>query len=66
MQLKEIKQILKLMDEHGLAEFTLERDGEKLIIKSQSAFVAPPQVVAPPPLQPPPAQPSIPAEAPAE
>jgi len=39
MELKEIKQILKLMDEHGLSEFTLERDGEKLIIKGQTAAV---------------------------
>jgi len=35
MELKEIKQILKLMEEHNLSEFTLERNGEKLIIKGQ-------------------------------
>jgi len=54
MELKEIKQILKLMDEHGLSEFTLERDGEKLIIKGQVPAIpmvmqpqATPQIIAP-------------------
>jgi acetyl-CoA carboxylase biotin carboxyl carrier protein len=52
MELKEIKQILKLMDEHGLAEFTLERDGEKLIIKSQTGVAGTPAVVTPQVVQP--------------
>lgn len=50
MELKEIKKILKLMEDHGLAEFTLENGDTKLIVKSQ-AGVAPalvmPQAVAP-------------------
>ncbi len=69
MELKEIKQILKLMEDHGLAEFTLERDGEKLIIKSQASVNPLPQMLthqAPYPIQTlPPAQ-AAPASAPAE
>ena len=60
MELKEIKQILKLMDEHGLSEFTLERDGEKLIIKGQV-----PAAVAPILMQPQAVAPAAPAAAPA-
>lgn len=52
MELKEIKQILKLMDEHALAEFTLERDGEKLMIKSQTGVAGTPAVLAPQVMQP--------------
>jgi len=33
MDLKEIKQILKLMDTHGLTEFTLEKEDEKLVLR---------------------------------
>ncbi len=64
MDLKEIRQILKLMDTHGLTEFTLERDDEKLALKrevhdhSQSPVIQ--HVVAPvatPPLQAAPAAP---------
>jgi len=64
MELKEIKQILKLMDEHGLSEFTLERDGEKLIIKGQIAAV-PMQPQAIPQMVPQAAAPAAPAAAPA-
>jgi len=35
MDLKEIKQILKMMDEHGLSEFLWEREGEKIELKSK-------------------------------
>jgi acetyl-CoA carboxylase biotin carboxyl carrier protein len=52
MEMKEIKQILKLMDEYGLAEFTLERDGEKLIIKSQTGVAASPAMITPQVIQP--------------
>ena len=66
MELKEIKQILKLMDEHGLSEFTLERDGEKLIIKGQTAAVPVVMPVQPAPqMVPQAAAPAAPVAAPA-
>ena len=47
MDLKEIKQVLKLMDMHGLTEFRLERDDEKILLKRQSnEVIAMPQNVA--------------------
>ena len=36
MDLKEIKQILKLMDTHGLSEFRLEKEDEKLVLRRNS------------------------------
>lgn len=39
MNLKEIKQVLKLMDMHGLTEFRLERDDEKLLLRRQGAEI---------------------------
>ncbi len=35
MDLKEIKQVLKLMDTHGLTEFRLEREDEKILLRRQ-------------------------------
>jgi len=78
MDLKEIKQLLRLMDERGLTEFTLERDNEKLVLRREghgptvvqsSAPVGtlispPPQVV--PAAAAPAAPPPTPAAAPAE
>ncbi len=53
MDLKEIKQLLRLMDEHGLTEFVLEREGEKLSLKRQSReAVAAPLVAAAAPMMP--------------
>jgi len=53
MDLKEIKQILKLMDTHGLTEFTLEKEDEKLVLRRDVQGAAPHQVVAAPlPVQP--------------
>jgi len=44
MDLKEIKQVLKLMDMHGLTEFRLERDDEKILLRRQgSEIIATPQ-----------------------
>jgi len=37
MDLKEIKQILQLMDENGLAEFELERDGLRIALRKACA-----------------------------
>jgi len=71
MDLKEIRQILKLMDTHGLTEFTLERDDEKLALKrevhdhSQSPVIQ--HVLAPVATPPPgPALQAAPAVPPAE
>jgi len=53
MDLKEIKQVLKLMDMHGLTEFRLERDDEKILLKRQgSELIAMPQGVAVQPIVP--------------
>ncbi|NLF38529.1 acetyl-CoA carboxylase biotin carboxyl carrier protein [bacterium] len=75
MDLKEIKQILRMMDLHGLVEFTLERKGEKLSLRKPGSGVeaAPGQMAIPaappapaavqPPAPPPaPAAPPAPAE----
>ena len=45
MDLKEIKQILKLMDTHGLTEFTLEREDEKLMLRRDVSGHAQPYVI---------------------
>ena len=45
MDLKEIKQILKLMDTHGLTEFTLEKDDEKLVLRRDLIGTVPQQMV---------------------
>ncbi len=45
MDLKEIKQILKLMDTHGLTEFTLEKDDEKLVLRRDLIGTVPQQIV---------------------
>ncbi len=37
MDLEEIKQILQLMDENGLAEFELERDGLRIALRKAGA-----------------------------
>ncbi len=53
MDLEEIKQILQLMDENGLAEFELERDGLRIALRKAGApaptvaTVAVPQAAAP-------------------
>ncbi len=47
MDLKEIKQILRLMDTHGLTEFTLEKDDEKLVLRRDLAGTVPQQIVQP-------------------
>jgi len=47
MDLKEIKQVLKLMDMHGLTEFRLEREDEKIVLRRQgSEMMAMPQGMA--------------------
>ncbi len=47
MDLKEIKQVLKLMDMHGLTEFRLEREDEKILLRRQgNELIAMPQGVA--------------------
>ena len=49
MDLKEIKQVLKLMDMHGLTEFRLEREDEKILLRRQgSELITVPQVAAAP------------------
>jgi len=45
MDLKEIKQILKLMDTHGLTEFTLEKEDEKLVLRRDHMAPVQQQVV---------------------
>jgi len=45
MDLKEIKQILKMMDTHGLTEFTLEKEDEKLVLKRDLIGSAPQQII---------------------
>lgn len=63
MDLKEIKQLLKLMDEHGLTEFTLERADEKLMLKraGHGVALAPALVSLPAPALAAPAAPAAPA-----
>ncbi|RLD09695.1 MAG: acetyl-CoA carboxylase biotin carboxyl carrier protein [Chlamydiae bacterium] len=64
MDLKEIKQILKLMDTHGLTEFTLEKEDEKLVLRRDLIAPAPQQIIqAPAPVA---AAPAIPAAVPVE
>jgi len=48
MDLKEIKQILKMMDTHGLTEFTLEKEDEKLVLKRDLIGSAPQQIIQAP------------------
>jgi acetyl-CoA carboxylase biotin carboxyl carrier protein len=48
MDLKEIKQILKLMDTHGLTEFTLEKEDEKLVLRRDLIGPAPQQIIQAP------------------
>ena len=73
MELKQIRQILKMMDEYGLTEFTLEREGERLALKRegqnpvvQAAVPVAPVPVAPAAAPPAPgpaqAEPAAPAE----
>ena len=45
MDLKEIKQILKLMDTHGLTEFTLEKEDEKLVLRRDLVSPAPQHII---------------------
>jgi len=45
MDLKEIKQILKLMDTHGLTEFTLEKEDEKLVLRRDPVGPPPQQII---------------------
>ena len=72
MDLKEIKQLLRLMDEHGLTEFCLERADEKLMLKREGrggaapACVPAPVYVAPPVAVAGPAPSAAPSAAPAE
>jgi acetyl-CoA carboxylase biotin carboxyl carrier protein len=47
MDLEEIKQILQLMDENGLAEFELEREGLRIALRKASAPA--PVIAAPAP-----------------
>jgi len=67
MNLKEIKEILELMDTHGLTEFELEKNGVKLkLSKSPSGGITvAPQAFTGPALQPLPAA-VFPAVSPAE
>lgn len=72
MDLKEIKQLLRLMDEHGLTEFVLERKDAKLSLKrgsderAQSAVaMTPAPGLFPLPPAPAAAPPAPPAAAPA-
>ncbi|MCX7847205.1 MAG: acetyl-CoA carboxylase biotin carboxyl carrier protein [bacterium] len=68
MDLKEIKQLLRLMDEHGLTEFVLERKDAKLSLKRGSATSpgpAAPMAMPAPGVFPIPAVPSSPAAPPA-
>ena len=48
MDLKEIKQILKMMDTHGLTEFTLEKEDEKLVLRRDLVGPAPQQIIQAP------------------
>jgi acetyl-CoA carboxylase biotin carboxyl carrier protein len=45
MNIKEIRQLLNLISDHGLAEFELEREGTRISIKK---YAAPPQTPFPP------------------
>jgi acetyl-CoA carboxylase biotin carboxyl carrier protein len=60
MDLEEIKQILQLMDENGLAEFELEREGVRIALRKAVA-AAPMIVTASAPQAPVPAQTAPPA-----
>jgi acetyl-CoA carboxylase biotin carboxyl carrier protein len=58
MNLKEIKEIVTLMNENDLTEVEIEREGEKLRLKKSGStivetFVRPPQFNLPPPVVPP-------------
>jgi len=67
MDLKEIKQILKLMDTHGLTEFTLEKEDEKLVLRRDLIGHAPQQIIhAPAPIAAAPVAPAAPVAAPVE
>jgi len=67
MDLKEIKQILKLMDTHGLTEFTLEKEDEKLVLRRDLVGPAPQQIIhAPVPVAAAPVAAAPAAAAPAE
>ncbi len=67
MDLKEIKQILKLMDTHGLTEFTLEKEDEKLVLRRDLIGPAPQQIIhAPAPVAPAPVAAAPAAAAPVE
>ena len=63
MDLKEIKQVLKLMDTHGLTEFTLEKDDEKLVLRRDQMTPVQQQVVQASPVMA--AVPAAPVAAPA-
>jgi len=65
MDLKEIKQILKLMDTHGLTEFTLEKEDEKLVLRRDLHGTAPQQVIGAPAPVPAVAPVAVPPAAPA-
>ena len=66
MDLKELKQILQMLDEERITEFELEADGMKLRIKkgSASAEASPAPIPASPP-RPAPAPPATPGPPPA-
>ena len=64
MDLKEIKQIIELMDKHGLSSFELDREGNKISLKKPFAGDGAPAPVAAPAPAPPPAA-AAPAQAPA-
>jgi acetyl-CoA carboxylase biotin carboxyl carrier protein len=49
MELKEIKELIGLMEEHGLAEVEVERDGLRIHLKKAGAVLTETRVVTPPP-----------------
>lgn len=49
MELNEIKELIGLMEEHGLAEVEVERDGLRIHLKKAGAVVTETRIVPPPP-----------------
>jgi acetyl-CoA carboxylase biotin carboxyl carrier protein len=65
LDLKELKEILQILEEKEITEFELEEEGMKLRIRRAGAAAHPPAVLAPPPSVIPAAQPAPVSAAPA-
>jgi acetyl-CoA carboxylase biotin carboxyl carrier protein len=50
LNLKELKEILQMLDERDITEFELEEEGKRLRVRRASSAAAPVAIVAPPPV----------------